>query len=225
MILLLTVASLAAEPAPEPTSVPVPVRMAQHVALVQGMHDAVIQGDAEGARGLAAELARLDPASLPNALRVGLVALSAEAGRVGAAPDAPQTAAAVAQVLGVCAGCHSETGGGPRLNTRAVPPAEFAADSPMPQHQWAVDWLFIGIVAGDDAGWARGAKALTEAPILAAEATRPESFAALEASLRKSAAEAASATQPGDRVKAYGQVIGQCAACHMALEGEGATPR
>ena len=221
MLLLLPLLALAAEP----DATPVAARMAEHVTLGRGLHDAVIQGDTDRAGELAARLASLTPEGLPLSLHAGLAELSEEAGRVGAAPDAAQVATAVSQVLGACAGCHDTTGSGPKLTDRSVPPASWAADGPMPQHQWAADWLFAGLIANDDAGWQRGAKALAEAPILAADTSRPEGFDVLEGALRSAAVSAQAAAQPGARVAAYGAVLGTCARCHTLMEGEAATPR
>jgi mono/diheme cytochrome c family protein len=204
---------------------PVPERMATHAELTEAASKAVIHADLEGVAGAARQLAALPLEGVAPALRPGLKSLRQAARALEGAPDPRQAALALAELGATCAACHDATRGGPALNLRSVPPAEYAADHAMPRHRWAVDWLWLGLITPSEEAWQRGAKALGGLPLFPEAGPRPEGVAELAAQVERLGREALTATEPGARRRVYGELLGSCASCHVKLEGQADTPR
>lgn len=221
MIVLLASLALAADPAPPDASIA--ARMAQHLVLASGLHEAVIDGDLAVVKERAAALAALPLDGLPRPLKKGLDTLVERAAAVDTATTLPEAAAAVAGVVEACGACHA-VAEGPEFGPRAVHPVEWDADHAMPQHEWAANWMRLGIIGVDAAAFQRGASTIATAPILPPRESRPEPLAALETTVQRIGREGARTDNPARWVGLYGELIGLCATCHQAMASVGTPP-
>lgn len=203
-----------------PDSSSVPLRMRTHWRLAASMETELIRGNLDVVRTMAGRLADLPPEELPSELRGPLEQLRLAAGAVENADDIDQAAVAVAQLGATCASCHMHTNRGPSDHPRSVPP-EGWDERRMTRHQWAADWMWLGLIAPSQSAWDRGATELARAPLLDADTPRLPGFAQLESDVLSIAARAVGQTDPVDRAKLTGELLAACATCHRLVdEGE-----
>lgn len=122
--------------------------------------DGVVAGDLEATKTAAHELSSVDaPESLPPGWLSFVAAVNVEAVVIQSAPDLPTAAHAVAQASIACGGCHAFAGKGPDLRkARLVPPQVWEPGSNMQLHAWSLSWMWLGLIASDDAACERGAQ-------------------------------------------------------------------
>jgi hypothetical protein len=104
------------------------------------------------------------------------------------------------------------------------PPAEAAGtEAHMERHLWAMESLWIGLVAPSDAPWAAGAEVLADEPLSAGALSEDQQLQAelaeLANYLHALGAEAATVTDLQARGRLYGQMIATCAPCHTQVQG------
>lgn len=191
--------------------------MIAHLNAATAARDAVIQGDAQGARDAVRLLGLINsPASTPPNWAPYLADMKMEAWLMENSPDIPAAAFKVAQLGQSCAQCHAGVRAGPTVRADAVPPREFVADDVMKQHAWAADWLWVGLLANDQVAWDRGARELDTAPFPSVSLTDfPEQkFMDLEDKLHQLAKEAQQARTPDARGLSFGRILSTCSRCH-----------
>jgi mono/diheme cytochrome c family protein len=226
--LLVTMAGLAAScsrttPAPASDA----ATMQAHYALATVARDAVVAGDLETAKAAANGLSQLASPSGdgrwrpmdPDNWQPLHKALQTEAEALAAAPDLPRAGAAVARVAGACGNCHTTLGAGPLRELVAIPPQAWSESDAMRLHQWAADWMWLGLVADSPFFYQSGARELATADVGLRwdENASPAGFRELEQLVRL-VGERASAPLPADqRVELYGNFVGVCAQCHRLL--------
>lgn len=176
-------------------------RMHTHLRLAASLHAETVRGHLEVVRELAARLAHLPPGDVPPELQTRLAALSAEAGALARAGDLEAAAIGVSRLGTACGACHEAVGRGPTVRARAWPPPDDPDGAPMVRHQWAMDWLWLGLVAPSDAAWSRGARELARV--------------APDARLAALADRAVSLEGPAERADATAELLVTCAACHV----------
>jgi hypothetical protein len=127
----------------------------------------------------------------------------------------------VARVAEACAECHIKTQTTPVFPTAAPPPGDDGSPlARMVRHQWAVDRLWEGMVAGTNEPWVGGLEilassplpftTLTEAPALA---TRLQQLASDALARHRDQSETLDS-----RTAAYGEMLVTCSACHSSLQ-------
>ena len=183
---------------------PLDARMETHWRLAAALQTEIVRGDLPVVRELAGRLASLPLEGASPELRPSLDALRANARRLAASATVDEAATRLAALGATCAACHAGTGGGPTVRPRAFPPEDCAQASGMVCHQWAADWLWLGLVAPSDAAWQRGAQALLRV--------------APDRALQALAAHAAAIEDPAARAVLYANVVRACADCHTAPE-------
>ena len=197
----------------------VPVRMKTHWRLASSIETELIRGNLDVVRTMAGQLADLEPTELPPDLRGPLEQLRLVAGMVEDADDIDQAAVAVARLGAACASCHLHTGGGPTDRARAQPPAEWN-ERRMTRHQWAADWMWLGLVGPSQSAWDRGARELAREPFLDPDTRRLPGFAQYEADVVAIAERSVGETDPIDRATRTGELLAACASCHRLLDEE-----
>ena len=132
-----------------------------------GARDAIVAGDLAAVNAAGDALSTLDaPESLPPGWLSFVAAVNVEAVVMRSATDLPTAAHAVAQATVPCGGCHSFAGKGPDLRkARSIPPQTWDPGSNMQLHAWSLNWMWLGLIAHDDAAWERGARELVRQPI------------------------------------------------------------
>ncbi|MFT3698665.1 MAG: hypothetical protein QM831_36300 [Kofleriaceae bacterium] len=138
------------------------------------------------------------------------------ANEVAAAPTIDAALHALPTVAVACAECHVATGRWPKLaQIPAVPPDKSDTVARMARHQWAVDRMWDGLIAGDDHLWRQGLEVLAATPPPQPSVTRVAAGAALQQT-------AVTALQHqyidtlDDRAAEYGTMLATCATCHTA---------
>lgn len=215
-----------AAPEPGPPSAPVlphdrttSARMHTLLHLVETARDRVVRGDLDGARASGGALAveplppGLDPAWTPFVAET-----LAEAERLSTAPNLDQAAAVVARVGLACGSCHVETSTSDEVKLDAVPD-DPGRDNRMGQHQWASDWMWMGLVTGDHNLYTLGAGAFVaeQRPPVDPALLRDAELASMLASVDGAARDAIAATDDDARAARYGHLLATCARCHAAL--------
>jgi hypothetical protein len=147
--------------------------------------------------------------------------LSEAARDLAASPGVDEACRRAARVALACASCHART---TQLVLYGAPPAlpveDGTARTRMARHQWAVDRLWEGMVAGSLRPWRLGLDVLAVTPLPFSDRPGAPRFAQRLHDLAREALidlESGSETLPG-RAHAYGEMLVTCAACH-ALPG------
>lgn len=199
--------------------------MAQHLAITAAARNAVITGNLDEANAQGKLLRHLPLDGLPQNWQDRLSNLSSAARDLEAAPNIAMAGLAVGEIGQTCSACHLATSGGPKIDGSGIPPQTWTTDSHMPQHLWASEWMWLGMLANNDEAFLRGAKTLSDEPLMQVAPTRPEWFAETEAEVHRIAKEMQAASDLPAREALYGALLAQCGTCHMRLETDGATPR
>jgi cytochrome c553 len=211
MITLLTSLALASDP-------PVAAQMHERFAITLQIRERLVQGDLDGTRTLAQGLVDPPTEGLPAGWEEPTQALSTHAVALTKARDVGVAAGELSQMIGVCAGCHQSTEGGPGLEgMRGVPPQQWSEGDHMPLHLWAVDWLWLGMLAPSDEAWDRGAAELDSQPLARRFGDDEPTAKRLEGQVYALAkrAEALGADQRAEQVAVMGELLGTCATCHV----------
>ncbi|MEQ1506210.1 MAG: hypothetical protein ABMB14_28515 [Myxococcota bacterium] len=214
MFLVLTAAAFAAEPTPPLTS-----EMHARFFTLTAARDAVIQGKLAEAKSTIKPLAVRDPGEpFPADWRPWVIKVEAAALKVAEAPDLASAAAGVAKVASACADCHTATNGGPSVTgAEDVPAQAWQPGQNMPLHRWAVDWMWLGLLAQSDEAWLRGASELDRQPLAPKfeNAPPPSGMQQLEQLVYVLANKAETTTAPADRTELFGNLLATCSQCHV----------
>lgn len=197
--------------------------MNAHFSLASEARRAVIRGDLGGTQAAAQELVDLEPLDgLPDQWRPWVADMKGVSALVVDSSNLDEAASAVSALGLSCAGCHTATGGGPRLDVSSVPEQDWEGRFHMARHKWASDWMWLGLLGPNDAAWERGTGILAEGPLLDLEFRAPQTdeFANLEVYVHQLAIEGRAATEPERRSEVYGRFMAACAHCHAASGGE-----
>jgi mono/diheme cytochrome c family protein len=204
---------LSAWSAPAP---PLASEMHARYAALTAARDAVVAGRLADAKAAIAPLAERDPAApFPPAWEVWVVGVEASARTVASARDLPAAAAGVANVAAACAACHQATGGGPAIGAADdLPPQAWQPGQNMLLHEWALGWMWLGLLGDDDDAWLRGASELDDHPVDLRFDRAGGGSRELEQLVYVVANKARTTDPVTERAVLYGQLLGVCAECH-----------
>jgi cytochrome c553 len=195
--------------------------MAINFRLASDIRDSVIQGNLDGAREVARQLAFEDPGdSLPARWAADLDKMHAAAQNAAVAVDLPSAAKAVAELGATCGDCHSRLHS--NMDERAMEnglPNRGVEDlrARMHRHQEAAQRLWAGLTIPSDAAWRGGARALTEAPVAPPQQDGAPIDRALNQSMQDVVAlgrRALESETTQERIAAYSALLTACAGCH-----------
>jgi hypothetical protein len=99
----------------------------------------------------------------------------------------------------------------------SLPPDRQTPATRMARHAWAVDRLWEGLIASDDARWARGLAVLSDTPLPFSSATTAPRYASELRALARAQIDTRTTTNFDDRGAAYGEMLVRCAGCHSSL--------
>ncbi len=195
------------------------LEMREHFSRARGVHTAIVYGDLVLARETGRVLAESHPAGLPEGRDFLMVNVRVAARAVERARTLGEAAVAAGSLAEGCAVCHRTYDAGPAIHARLDPPEGGASiGRHMARHRWAVDRLWEGVVALDDASWQAGAEALSEPPLDAADLARRGGEAAvrLNARLHELGEGARELEGTGARARRFDEVLRLCVSCHAA---------
>jgi cytochrome c553 len=213
---------LASAGAAEPTP-PLASEMHSRFLALATARDAIVQGRLAEATTAIRPLAVRDATEpFPAAWRPMVIAVEAASLRVAEAPDLAAASARVPAVAVACAECHMATGGGPAVTDTDVPAQRWVAGQNMPLHRWAVDWMWLGLLADSDDAWLRGARELDNQPLAPKfEGAPPNGMQTLEQLVYVIANKALTTDAQADRAELMGALLGTCAQCHTQRDRGG----
>ena len=203
----------------------VATHMHEHLERITEIKSMIVMGNLDGVREPAAWLADHETAPGLPANFESYVGLMREYAReVNNATDLKTAAIAVSQMAKTCSNCHLVNGVEIEFGYDQVPEEWADTVSHMQRHLWAADRLWEGLIGPSDTAWSRGTNMLVDVPL------HPEDVAGedlsdadrevldyLERRIHVLAAQGANARTPSDRAEFYGEMLGECAECHVRL--------
>lgn len=196
-------------------------RMHALFGLAESARVRLIRGELSAATGAGAALsASPAPDGLPELWQPFVADMLAEADTLSHAESAEAAGASIGRLAVACGSCHVEAGAVQVVKRAVIPPDIADEDTRMWQHQWAVDWMWAGLLSGDTHAYRAGAAVFADASI-------PEPHPNLvEAGLQGALAQlidtarlAAAAETDDARAQHYGHLIASCSGCHSAMGG------
>ncbi|MDX1570979.1 MAG: hypothetical protein R3200_10875 [Xanthomonadales bacterium] len=178
---------------------------------------AIINGNLEGARHWAKQLATIAPKEPAFAdVRSRFAAL---AGEIAEARTLSQAAFKTGRLANSCGACH-ELHGIQSFRFESSTPAPDGKTVPeaMARHIWAADRLWEGLVGRSEGSWMAGASALVKSSLEPAQLENPdqETIALLAEKVRESGSEALQSARWESRAALYGRLLNTCAECHKS---------
>ncbi|MCK6505710.1 hypothetical protein L6R53_20345 [Myxococcota bacterium] len=135
------------------------------------------------------------------------------------APDLAAASATLGEIAAECGACHALVVGGPK--PVASVQTRLGNETPHgPRSQRALELLWQGLVGPDEASWQEGRALLTLGGMLAIDAPADQYPPASPSTLRA----ALEGTEPAERGRAFGALVGACATCHQGHPGAVARP-
>jgi cytochrome c556 len=199
-------------------------RMEQHFTRAGNLYAAVAAGNLESIHAQAAWIAENETGQgLPAKAAPYVEELRSLASLASRAPDLESAASATARLGATCGACHKALGKGPRYTVVNEPPeASTGLTTRMLRHEWAADRLWEGLIAGSDASWRAGARALRDAPLYTDAVTQDvrqyEEVTKLAWTVHDIGTRAGTVTDRSARAALYGQLLDTCARCHNLLQ-------
>ena len=186
-----------------------------------GARDALVAGDADGARAVMRTLSEeTSPGLAPEGWQAPLQDLVEAAVTGSEANTSEEVGAAIAEAGRACGSCHRAAGLGPYFLDVPVP----AEDDVMGRHVWADDRMWESLVGANDGAWVRARDVLGPVDERATHlyddvplAVRAE--AAQYRSRLHGLAEAGVTGGDSERASIYGGVLETCVGCHSLLGG------
>ncbi len=215
LLFVVPLGACSSRPAPENFS----AHMLTHYSRISALQSAVIVADMATAQRSGRWLGEYVSAEglTPRAVHY-MMEIRRVSTEIGRADDLVDLAAHTATLASACAGCHEETGGGPRLGGTPHVPHEEGRVPHMRRHLWAVDRMWEGLLAPSDQFWQAGARALAEPPLTGwLHSSGMDEVTPLAERVHELGAQAAQISDPSARAQLYGELIGTCATCHQAL--------
>ena len=197
--------------------------MRDHADRIDQARRAVIRGDLDGIRAPLRWLAtHPSKDALPESWRPKLEAMQRQARATSAAEDLPRAAHGLAQLTVTCSGCHAELNRGPGVPVDSPPGGEDLREH-MQRHDWAMERMWEGLVAGAGPMYQRGALALVEAPLHGdddPDEEYPLGVTALANRVHDIGLEAHDSADLASQVRLYGELLETCAGCHQLVEAD-----
>lgn len=191
--------------------------MHQRFASTTAIGHAIAFGDLERARSDARTVADLDEPDVLPQWKPYFENLKSAAAQVADADDLASAANALAEVGRRCARCHEATDAKLVFARQTMPLDTRALPKQMASHEWAVERMWEGLVANDDARWQDGTSALATARLAITAESGELGIADDAARVRAFATQARKAGNVDDRARLYGQLLSTCASCHAKI--------
>ena len=224
-------------PDPPPDQPPAPVRVQKPSTVMFQMHRhfddlrevqrLLVSGKLQEARTRAYLLTRpsSDPGLRPYAIEIDRFVDAAR--QLVVSPDLDTALRREANVALACAECHART----RQTVLFAPPPRLPDDAPtaaarMARHQWAVDRLWEGLVAGSARPWRAGLDVLAVTPLPYSPGTlAPKLGRRLQQTAREAIEDVEAQRETlQSRAHRYGELLVVCAGCH-ATQGPALAPK
>lgn len=203
---------------PPPNAEEVRDEMADHWDTAQSARDAVIAGNLDAARRLASGWGER-PIGRSDTVADARKELDAPFAKLALASTLGEAGESLGDIADACGSCHVRASA-----TRSFePPAPPQTASAMSHHRAAADGMWAGLVAPSESLFATGAATLGSANFapsgLPTGGPVERQALELEVAVQDLAARAARSRRPKQRARLYGQMLGNCAACHTVTGG------
>lgn len=193
--------------------------MREHWLHARASRDAATMGDLDAMRGSAKELSELEPVDeLPMEWLAFEVEVRKRAQTLAASPDQDEAGRDLATLAVTCSSCHQVQGKGPTAGMTGIPADARDPANPVTDHEWASEWMWLGLVGGSAEVFTEGAVLLSTADMATKVQGLPPDAKALETRVQTHADKASKASNPGERATLYGGVVAGCAACHGTMK-------
>lgn len=191
--------------------------MHQRFSSTNAIGHAIAFGDLDRAKSEARTVADLDEPDVLPQWKPYFENLKTAAAQVADADDLASAANALAEVGRRCARCHEATDAKLTFARSALPIDTRALPRQMAGHEWAVERMWEGLIANDDARWDDGTSALAAGRLAITAESGALGIADDAARVRAFAARARKAVNVDDRARLYGELLGTCASCHAKI--------
>jgi hypothetical protein len=195
--------------------------MHENFDLLRAVERLLVRGKLDEAQHLAAGIAQAPDEPGMSTFAAQATRVRERAAAVASAPGVEEALRREARLAGACAGCHNDAAILPEFRSWPTAPADKpTVEARMARHLWATDRMWEGIVGGVDEPWRAGLDVLasTPLPFSALQGDRPLLARQLQ-QLADTARKRGKTDGIDDRVRAYGEMLVTCAACHTTKAG------
>jgi cytochrome c556 len=198
--------------------------MQEHFTRAVALRDAVIDGELDAGQDPARWMADHEmEGGLPEGWGPFVAEMQVAAARAFDATELEVAASAAGTMAAQCGACHQAQDAMVDVSIGEVPVDAPGTEAHMERHLWAMESLWIGLVAPSDVAWAAGAEVLADEPLSGGAFSEDQQLQAelaeLANHLHALGAEAATETDLQARGRLYGQMAATCAPCHIRVQG------
>ncbi len=192
--------------------------MRENFGLLHTMQKFLVRGQLDDAKRLAAAMTQAPDEAGLQPWAADATRVRERAAAIAGARNVDDALRAEARLAEACAGCHVEAGVQLAFEQpRAVPPDRPTVEARMARHVWASDRIWEGMLGNVDEPWRTGLDVLAAAPLPTGELGKERAVIAKRFQrLAVDARNQNGAYALSSRAQAYGEILVQCAACHMA---------
>ena len=195
------------------------MRMEGHFQTVSAIKDAVIAGDLDTAREMAAVLTQREATTQrPIDWQPHVSDLVAAARAAENASDLEAASKATALMGSSCGTCHQAVGAKPVVDHGIEPEEGESRAARMQRHKWGVDRMWEGLVLPSEDSWQWGAQTIGDTPGCSEEGEETEYLQALCEKVDALGRSALDARDQADRTRIYGEFLTTCSTCHTQIQ-------
>lgn len=199
---------------------PTQAHMFAHYDRATEVHDALVRGDLDRAKGAAEWIAtHQEPRSFPGNAPSLQAEMQRFANQVAWAGKLEEATWASAHMGRTCGDCHRQNAVEPRFLVGPAPPGGTGPQAEMERHVWASERMWDGLVGPEDHAWRSGAEALKGGWLDPQEVvSNPEDRTRIRELVRQVydlGLEAESIEDSDARADLYGRFLITCNECHV----------
>ena len=205
---------------PQEGVTPTQAHMFAHFDRAGEVHEALVKGDLNRAKGAAEWIVtHQDPRGSRASPPEYQSAMERFAGQVSVSQDLAAAAKAAAHMGQACGDCHRVNDVEPRFLVGTAPPGGSGPEAEMARHIWASERMWEGLVGPGDHAWRSGAEALRSGWLDPQQVvSNPEDRPRIRELVRQVydlGTQAQSTTDSEARAELYGAFLNTCNECHV----------
>jgi len=193
--------------------------MFAHFDRASEVHDALVRGELNRAKGAAEWIAtHQDPRAIPGNSAEHQARMEESASAVSQSYHLQEATEAAAHMGRACGDCHRANEVSPRFLIGTAPPGGSGPQAEMARHVWASERMWEGLLGPGDHAWKSGAEALKGGWLdPQAVVSNPEDRARIRELVQQVytlGGQAETASDSEARAELYGQFLNTCTECH-----------